>query len=199
MISKRLAVGMVVISTVLCGWSLAGGVATGEPAPAFTLEDASGDSHSLSDYKGKYVVLEWVNYGCPFVGRHYDTQNMQNLQKKYADKGVVWLTICSSAPGKQGHMDAAGILAANTKNGHAATAYLRDESGDVARAYNAKTTPHMFIVNPDGTLGYQGAIDDNRRQLEGANNYVAAYLDLSMNGEPVKDTTTTSYGCGIKY
>ena len=197
--TRRMIGGALAVGALLCGWSEAAGVATGEPAPAFTLTDATGKAHSLADYQGKYVVLEWINYGCPFVQRHYRTKNMPTLQKKYRDKGVVWLTICSSAPGQQGHLDAAGILKANQENGHAGTAYLIDETGKVGRLYNARTTPHMFVIKPDGTVGYQGAIDSNSRTHEGATNYVVEYLDLTMNGEPAKHTTTNPYGCGVKY
>lgn len=197
--AKLAVISAVGVSAALGGWSLAGGVAPGEKAPDFTLKDTSGVEHSLSDFKGKYVVLEWINYGCPFVQRHYNTKNMPKLQKEYTGQGVVWLTISSSAPGQQGHMDPAAATKANEKHGHAGTAYLLDESGKVGKLYNAKTTPHMFVVNPDGTMGYQGAIDSNPSTTEGATNYVAQYLDLSKEGKPAKTTTTNPYGCGVKY
>ncbi|MBT8042979.1 MAG: redoxin domain-containing protein [Pontiella sp.] len=178
-------------------------VEVGAAAPDFTLTDSKGNSHNLSDFKGKYVVLEWVNYGCPFVKKFYKVGAMQDLQKKYTAKDVVWLSICSSASGKQGHMSAEEVNAANAQNGFAATAYLIDESGDVGRLYGARTTPHMFIVNPDGSLGYQGGIDSVKstksEDIENATNYVAAFLDASLKGETPAVTTSQPYGCGVKY
>jgi peroxiredoxin len=119
----------------------------GKLAPEFTLKDLSGQEHQLSDLKGKFVVLEWVNFGCPFVGKHYGSENMQKLQKEFVDKGVVWLSICSSAPGKQGNETPDAAKSAFAKFGSAATAYLVDEDGKVGRLYGAKTTPDMFVVN----------------------------------------------------
>jgi peroxiredoxin len=191
--------GAVGVVLSLCGGSAAAGVAPGGKAPDFTLKDAAGASHALSAHAGKYVVLEWVNYTCPYVQRQYNTGNMPKLQKEYTGQDVVWLTICSSAPGEGGHMAPADIAAANAKHGHAGTAYLVDESGKVGKMYGAKTTPHMFVINPDGTVGYQGAIDSDSQKLEGAINYVAEYLDLAMEGKPAKTSTTNPYGCGIKY
>lgn len=175
----------------------------GSPAPAFTLTDTKGKQHSLADYKGKYVVLEWVNFGCPFVKKHYESGNMQATQKKAVEKGVVWLSVCSSAKFKQGHMSAADWNEEIAERKLASTAVLLDESGQVGRTYGAKTTPHMYIVNPDGVLIYKGAIDDkpstNKDDIPGARNHVLAALDESMAGKPVSTASTTPYGCSVKY
>ncbi len=177
--------------------------AVGSPAPAFTLTDTKGKQHNLADYKGKYVILEWVNFGCPFVKKHYESGNMQATQKKAVDKGVVWLSVCSSAKFKQGNMSAADWNEEIADRKLASTAVLLDESGQVGRAYGAKTTPHMYIVNPDGVLIYRGAIDDkpstNKDDIPGARNYVLAALDESMAGKPVSMASTTPYGCAVKY
>lgn len=177
--------------------------AVGSPAPALTLTDTRGKQHNLADYKGKYVVLEWVNFGCPFVKKHYESGNMQSTQKKAVDKGVVWLSVCSSAEGKQGHMEAAEWNQQITARKLASTAVLIDESGAVGKTYGAKTTPHMYIVNPAGVLVYKGAIDDkpstNKDDIPGARNHVLAALDESMAGKPVSTASTTPYGCSVKY
>jgi peroxiredoxin len=174
-----------------------------EKAPAFTLTDTQGTKHSLSDFKGKVVVLEWFNSGCPFVKKHYIQGNMQALQKTYTDQGVVWLTICSSAPGKQGHMDAAGHNRKMAEWKMNATAMLMDESGQAGKAYGAKTTPHMFVINAEGEVVYQGAIDDKRStnpaDIPQSTNYVRAALDAVLAGEPVKEAKTMPYGCSVKY
>jgi len=175
----------------------------GSPAPAFTLTDTKGKQHNLADFKGKHVVLEWVNFGCPFVKKHYESGNMQATQKKAVDKGVVWLSVCSSAEGKQGHMDAADWNEEIADRKLASTAVLIDESGTVGRTYGAKTTPHMYVVNPAGVLVYKGAIDDkpstNKDDIPGARNHVLAALDESMAGKPVSMASTTPYGCSVKY
>jgi len=175
----------------------------GQPAPGFTLKDSTGKEHSLADFKGKTVVLEWVNYGCPFVKKHYDSKNMQALQKDATGKGVVWLAVCSSAPGKQGN-ETPEVATAKTKEYEsAATAYLVDADGKVGKLYDAKTTPEMFIINPEGVLVYAGAIDDNRSPdaavIKDSKNYVKAALDETLAGKPVSTATTKSYGCSVKY
>ena len=174
-----------------------------KPAPDFTLTDIKGQEHELSAYKGKYVVLEWNNWDCPFVKKHYKSNNMQGLQKRYVEKGVVWLTICSSAPGKQGYYKAKEHQKRFDEAKSAATAYLVDSDGEVGRLYGAKTTPHMFVIDPKGVLIYAGAIDDkkstNPEDIEGANNYVRASLDASMSGKDVTTKSSTPYGCSIKY
>lgn len=176
---------------------------TGSKAPNFTLTDTNGQSHSLADFKGKTVVLEWTNPDCPFVKKHYNTNNMQTLQKEYTGKGVIWLTVTSSAKGKEGYYTAADWNKKITENVSAATAVLMDESGSVGKKYGAKTTPHMFIINGEGTLVYQGAIDDKasyeKEDVPLAKNYVKTALDEILAGKSVTTGTTQSYGCSVKY
>ena len=175
----------------------------GAAAPEFTLPDTYGNEHSLSDFAGKWVVLEWLNYGCPFVQKHYGSGNMQKLQAEYASKGVVWLAIVSSAPGEQGYYEPAAMNAQNEENGSEAAAVLLDPDGDVGRAYGAKTTPQMYVIDPEGTLLYNGAIDDTPTSrlsdIEGAKNYLIQALDEAMAGDPVTLPTTQPYGCSVKY
>ena len=175
----------------------------GKPAPAFTLPSCESKSVSLADFKGKVVVLEWTNYGCPFVVKHYGSGNMQKLQADAAAKGVVWLAICSSAPKQQGHATPADALKACTERKSAATAYLIDESGATGRAYGAKRTPEMYVINADGILVYQGAIDDKKSvdpaDIATAKNLVAAAIDETLAGKPVSTPETEAYGCSIKY
>jgi peroxiredoxin len=174
-----------------------------KPAPDFTLSDIEGKSRSLSDYKGKYVVLEWNNPDCPFVRKHYGSGNMQALQKTYRNKGVAWLTICSSGAGRQGYYEPAQLKKMAEKNGAAFSAYLRDTDGAVGRMYGAKTTPHIFVIDPDGILIYAGAIDDKpstkKEDIDGATNYVRASLDAAMAGKAVAVKSSTPYGCSVKY
>ncbi len=175
----------------------------GKAAPQFTLTDTNGKTHKLADYKGKYVVLEWFNHGCPFVRKHYNSGNMQKLQKEYTKKGVIWLSICSSATGKQGYGSASEQNKLSAENGAAPTAILLDADGIVGHLYGAKTTPDMFIVDPKGILIYTGAIDDTPgvdiSEIATAKNYVQAALDESMSGKPVSVASTHSYGCSVKY
>ena len=198
---KTIAKSAVVLLSII-GTALAA-PQTGQPAPEFTLTDSNGKSHKLSDFKGKFVVLEWLNHGCPFVVKHYGNGNMQGLQKEFTGKDVVWLSIVSSAPGKQGHMSPEEANKAKEEKGSASTAVLLDEDGTVGRLYDAKVTPHMFVVDPEGTLIYMGAIDDvkstDAADIAGAKNYVKQTLDEAMAGKPVSEPTTAAYGCGIKY
>ncbi|HEX6097710.1 MAG TPA: thioredoxin family protein [Thermoanaerobaculia bacterium] len=216
---KKAVIAAVILCAGLAVWAIAAKVAdagkteqfanglkdpaVGSPAPALTLTDTNGKQHNLADYKGKYVVLEWVNLGCPFVKKHYESGNMQATQKKAVDQGVVWLSVCSSAEGKQGHMAPADWNKEIAARKLASTAVLIDESGKVGAAYGAKTTPHMYIINPAGVLVYKGAIDDkpttNQDDIPGARNYVLAALDESMAGKPVSTASTQSYGCSVKY
>ena len=174
-----------------------------KPAPGFTLMDSEGKNHSLADFRGKYVVLEWVNYDCPFVRKHYRSGNMQQLQKTYTGKGVMWLSICSSAPGKQGHFAADELKERIAEEKAMPTAYLVDPEGTVGKEYEAKTTPHMFVINPEGTLIYAGAIDDiastDVDDIGEATNYVKAAIDAAQAGQPVAVKSTKSYGCSVKY
>ncbi|MEI6492200.1 MAG: thioredoxin family protein [Verrucomicrobiota bacterium] len=175
----------------------------GEAAPNFTLKSAAGGDVSLSDFPGKVVVLEWTNSGCPFVQKHYGSGNMQKLQKDATGKGVVWLSICSSAPGKQGNLSAEEAAALCASNGSAATAYLLDGDGKVGRLYGAKRTPEMYVINKEGVLVYHGAIDDKKTpdpaDIPGAKNFVAAALDELLAGKPVATPKTEAYGCSVKY
>ena len=178
-------------------------VSIGKPAPDFTLTDPDGNRHALSDYAGRIVVLEWVNHGCPFVGKHYGSGNMQKLQKTYTGADVVWLTICSSAPGQQGHESAAGWKKEIAAKGMAPTALLMDEAGAVGRMYGAKTTPHMYVIDSKGNLAYMGAIDSiastRVADVEKAENYVVAAIASIKAGEPVAKPTSNPYGCNVKY
>jgi hypothetical protein len=177
--------------------------AVGQPAPDFSLTDTEGAKHTLAQHRGKFVVLEWVNHGCPFVKKHYDSGNMQALQKETATKGVVWFSICSSAKGKQGHFPPAEWNKIISEKGMASAAVLLDETGRVGKAYGAKTTPHMYVINPQGVLIYKGAIDDrpttNSADVNGAKNYVRAALEQAMTGQPVTTASTQAYGCSVKY
>lgn len=172
-------------------------------APQFSLTNSQGENVNLADYAGKYVVLEWTNHLCPYVKKHYESDNMQALQRKYTDKDVVWLSIISSAPGKQGHVsaDKANEL---TKSRNAAPSHvLFDESGDVGKLYGAKTTPHMYIIDPEGTLRYAGAIDSiksaNPADIPKATNYVTAGMTSLMAGSAIDKKVTAPYGCSVKY
>lgn len=178
-------------------------VENGKPAPDFSLSDVDGNARSLSEFKGKFVVLEWVNHDCPFVKKHYDQGHMQALQAKYAEKGVIWLSINSSAQGKQGHYSPENWKNLQAEKKSAASATLLDADGQVGKLYGAQTTPHMFIVNPDGNLIYQGAIDSikstNSEDIALAENYVDSALKQAMNGELVSTPTSKAYGCSVKY
>ena len=175
----------------------------GQKAPAFTATDAAGQARSLSEFQGKVVVLEWWNPGCPFVGKHYGSGNMQRLQKEWTGKGVVWLTVNSSAAGQQGHLDAPGATATMKEKGGAATAVLLDHDGKLGRAYGAKTTPHMFVIDKSGNVAYAGGIDDKPSTDAGdvaiAHNYVATALAEVTSGKKVTTATSQPYGCGVKY
>lgn len=175
----------------------------GSPAPEFTGTDTHGRTHKLSDFRGKYVVLEWTNKDCPYTRKQYDSGNMQKLQKEWTAKGVVWLTILSSAPEKQGYMMAAEENAWIAKVHAAPTAAILDPSGTIGRAYAAKTTPHMFVIDPAGKLIYDGAIDDHPTtdvtDVPVSKNYVSAALKEAMAGEPVAMAYSRPYGCSVKY
>jgi len=175
----------------------------GAPAPGFELTDSNGKTHKLSDYAGKTVVLEWVNHGCPFVKKHYDSGNMQKTQSAATADGVVWLSVCSSAPGEQGHESPAGWNKINADKNVAATAVLIDASGKVGRAYDARTTPHMYVIDPSGTLVYAGGIDSipssSKADIAKAQNYVLAALGDLKAGRAVATASSKPYGCGVKY
>jgi peroxiredoxin len=178
-------------------------VVPGATAPDFKGTDSNGVQHSLSEYRGKYVVLEWANKGCPYDQKHYLSGSMETQQKEWTAKGVIWLSIISSAPGAQGYVTPSEE---NTyiKTMHvASTAVLLDPTSAIARLYEAKTTPHMFVIDPTGKLIYQGAIDDkpttDQEDLKGARNYLNETLTAAMAGKPVPIATTRPYGCSVKY
>jgi len=178
-------------------------VRVGEPAPGFQSVDSNGKIQKLSDYKGKYVVLEWHNQGCPYTRKHYESGNMQRLQKEWTSRGVIWLTVISSAPGKQGFVTPAQENEYLKQMNAAPTAVLMDPAGTLGHLYDAKTTPDMYIIDPTGTLIYQGAIDDKatteQSDIAGAKNYVNAALTEAMAGKPVTEPATRPYGCSVKY
>lgn len=199
---KQLILPILIIA-LFSSMALAKELKVGKKAPNFTLTDVDGKEHNLKDYRGKYVVLEWINYDCPFVKKHYNSGNMQSLQKKYTAKDVVWLAINSSAPGKQGNFDNAEIKRRSAEHDAAFTAYLKDEDGRVGKWYGAKTTPHMFVVNPKGRIAYMGGIDNIKstkvEDVAKATNYVAAALDAALAGDKIAMTSSKPYGCGVKY
>jgi len=176
----------------------------GKAAPDFSVKDADGKTHTLADYKGEWLVLEWFNKDCPYVKKHYSSNNMQSLQKRYTDKDVKWLTVISSAEGKQGYFTPEQALAeAKSHNLAASSAFILDVDGKLGKAYDAKTTPHLFVINPEGVVVYAGAIDDNDSAnpavIPDSKNYLAAALDEALAGKPVTTATTRPYGCTIKY
>jgi peroxiredoxin len=176
---------------------------TGSPAPAFTAQAIDGTTVDLSKLKGKVVVLEWTNKDCPFVHKMYDSGAMQALQARATGQGVEWITIMSSAPGKQGYVDAAGAARVVADRGAHPSEVVLDPTGRIGHLYAAKTTPDMFVIDKDGTLVYEGAIDDkpsaDKGDIAGAHNYVQAALDSVEAGKPVETPVTVSYGCSVKY
>ncbi|HTC74412.1 MAG TPA: redoxin domain-containing protein [Edaphobacter sp.] len=178
-------------------------VAPGSPAPDFKGTDSNGVQHALSDYRGKFVVLEWANQGCPYDRKHYLSGSIESQQREWTAKGVVWLSIISSAPGEQGYVTPSEENA-YLKTMHAApTAALLDPTSTIARLYEAKTTPHIFVIDPTGKLIYQGALDNkpttDQADLKGADNYLNDALTASMSGKPVAVQSTRPYGCSVKY
>lgn len=199
---KQVLMSVITMSLLFSGVALAQ-VVSGHAAPNFTLMDTNGQKHSLSDYKGKFVVLEWFNPDCPFVKKHYNSGNMPSLQKQYTAKGVVWLSIDSSSEGQQGNYPSRALNEFMKNKGGTPTAVFVDAGGKIGHLYDAQTTPSMFIIDPKGMLIYQGAIDDTPSadiaDLKTAKNYVSAALDAAMNGKPIAVSTTKSYGCSVKY
>ena len=175
----------------------------GQPAPTFTAVATNGQNVSLADQRGKVVVLEWTNHDCPYVRKHYETSNMQALQKEATAQGVAWLTIISSAPGTQGHVSPREADQLTVKRTASPTAVLLDPTGVVGKAYGATNTPHMYVIDKAGVLVYAGAIDDRptsrQSDVPGANNYVRAALQAVAAGQPVKTPLTRAYGCTVKY
>ncbi len=178
-------------------------VSVGKPAPEFTATGSDGKSYKLADYKGKFVVLQWYNRDCPFIVKHYQGGNMQALQEKYGKQGVVWFEINSSAEGKEGYFNAADSQKIRKEVKSKSLATLLDPSGEIGRLYKAKTTPHMFIIDPQGTLVYDGAIDDHptpyAEDIPKSKNYVSAALDEALAGKMIAKAKTRPYGCGVKY
>ena len=201
--TKPLVAALLFVSIAVASTSVFAAPEVGQPAPNFSAVGSDGKTYDLASFSGKFVVLEWLNHGCPFVKKHYGGGNMQALQKEYTSKGVVWLSIISSAPGKQGHSTAGEANVAIKEHGAAPTAVLLDETGAVGKLYDAKTTPHMFIIDPKGILIYAGAIDDQPSfdpdSLASAKSYVRAALDEAMAGKPVTTASTKAYGCSVKY
>lgn len=201
--TKTLTRLSLVAASILILVSVAWAARVGQAAPDFTATDTYGNSHKLADYRGKFVVLEWTNRGCPYTLKQYNSGNMQRLQREWTAKGVVWFTVVSSAPGQQGYVTAAEENAYVKQVTAAPTAVLLDPSGALGHLYEAKTTPHMFIISPEGTLIYNGAIDDRAStdvaDIDGAKNYVTLSLQEAISGKPVSNPTTRPYGCSVKY
>jgi peroxiredoxin len=199
---KRLRFLAVLVSSALFA-ICAQAVQVGTPAPDFTATDTHGQVHSLSEYKGKFVVLEWHNRECPFTRKHYESGNMQKLQREWTSRGVIWFTVISSAPGQQGYVTADEENAYVERMKADPTAVLLDPTGKLGHLYGAKTTPHMFVINPEGILIYDGAIDNKPTtdldDIPGARNYVSEALEEAMAGKSVSVPTTRPYGCSVKY
>ena len=198
---KHIMISILTLLVAITGFSRDFNV--GKSAPDFSLIDANGKAHELQQYRGKYVVLEWVNYDCPFVKKHYDSGKMQELQATYTGRDVIWLSINSSAPGNQGNFKSKEINRRAKAHGAAFSAYLIDSDGKVGKAYGARTTPHMFIVDPQGQIVYAGGADNIRsakvEDIGKAKNYIAAALDEALAGQPITDSISKAYGCSVKY
>ena len=199
MLRKYLSIAALSLTLTLPAFA----VKPGDTAPDFKGTDSTGQQHMLSQYRGKYVVLEWANQGCPYEQKHYLHGNMEALQKQWTAKGVVWLSIISSAPGEQGYVTPAEENAYLKKLDASPTAAILDPTGAIGHLYQAKTTPHMFVIDPSGKIVYEGAIDDqpspDPATLADAHNYVSEALTASMAGKPVPTPVTRSYGCSVKY
>jgi peroxiredoxin len=194
----------ILVGVLLCAMPpLVSAAKVGEAAPDFTGTASNGKTFHLADYRGKYVVLEWHNNGCPYVRKQYNSGNMQRLQKQWTGQGVVWFTILSSALGKQGYVTAGEENDYMAKEQAAPTAALLDPTGDIGHLYDAKTSPHMFVINPQGVVIYDGAIDDkpttDLSDVPGATNYVSLALEQAMAGKAVGTAVTRPYGCSVKY
>lgn len=193
---RRFSLALMLVATALA-------VKIGSPAPGFTAVDVDSKQQKLSDFKGKYVVLEWHNQGCPAAQNDYESGNMQRLQKEWTARGVIWLTVISSAPGTQGFVTPAQEKEYLKQMNAAPTDVLLDPAGTLGRLYDVKTTPQIFVINPGGTLIYQGAIDDkpnsDKPDIAKAKNYVSAALTEALAGKPVTEAATSPYGCSVKY
>ena len=200
---KRLVLGLAAALAVVTAPVSALAAIVGQAAPDFSAPDLAGKAVKLSDFRGKFVVLEWTNPECPYVRRHYDSGNMPSLQKEFAAKGVVWLAVNSSSPESGEFTPPEGMTKWVAAKGAAPTAVLIDKDGKVGRLYGARTTPHMYVIDPQGKLVYVGAIDDKRwanvEETKSAKNHVRAALGEAMAGKPVAVSATTPYGCSVKY
>jgi hypothetical protein len=200
---KRLIFSMLFAVLVLGAPLLMFAAKVGQPAPEFTGTASNNQTYHLADYRGKFVVLEWHNNGCPYTQKHYNSGNMQKLQKEWTVRGVVWFTVISSAPGKQGYIDANGENTYMAKMGAAPTAALLDPTGAIGHAFDTKTTPEMIVINPQGVIIYDGAIDnrptDEVRDIPGATNYVNLALSQALAGKLIETAATRPYGCSVKY
>ena len=200
---RLIALAILVLAVVGMGRVAAATPSVGKSAPGFELADSNGKRHALADYRGSYVVLEWTNHECPFVRKHYGSGNMQKLQKDATADGVVWLSIISSAPGRQGHVSPDEANALTRSRDASPSAVLMDPEGTVGQLYGARTTPHMYIVDPAGTLVYMGGIDDkpSTRQSDVtiAKNYVRVALAEAKAGKSISQAVTRPYGCSVKY
>lgn len=193
----------IIFLVLFCVTTFAQTARLNEQAPDFNLKDSNGKEHSLSDFNGKVVVLEWINFDCPFVQKHYNSKNMQSLQLKYSKNDVVWLSVCSSTEGKQGNFSNDEINKRIKNHNAKMSAYLIDSDGKVGKMYGAKTTPHMYIIDKDGKLVYAGGIDDKAStdtdDIEDAKNYVSTALDELLAGKNVIIQSSKPYGCSVKY
>ncbi len=200
---RRFVISVLASTSMLALAAPATSATVGAAAPDFQLKDTTGKTVRLADFKGKHVVLEWTNPGCPFVVKHYGSQNMQALQKEATAKNVVWLSVSSTAKSHSDYLDPAALTAKYKEWGSAQTALLMDDAGTTGKAYAARTTPHMVVIAPDGKLVYAGGIDDKRSadpaDVKHAKNYVRAALGESMAGKPVSTPTAAPYGCSVKY
>ena len=198
--SAKSLLGAMAVAAILLGNVVRAGVESGRPAPDFSVTDIAGKTHRLADFRGRIVVLEWLNPGCPFVVRHYRSGNMQSTQQAAAAAGAVWLQVNSGA---MGDLDPVKSAEWQKKQGVTVTAYIRDQTGKLGRVFDAKTSPHLFVIGADGRLAYQGAIDDQPNasvtNTTSAHNYVKAALAALRDGKPVETTSTPPYGCGVKY
>ena len=202
MLNRRTFSSSIVLSSLAAGTAQAASAAVGQAAPDFTATDSAGKSHKLSDFKGKHVVLEWTNPGCPFVVKHY-SGNMQALQKEFTAKGVVWLAITSTEKGSYEYFPPAKMVSWVNDKQAKPTAMLMDEPGTIGQLYGAKTTPHMYIINPQGVLVYAGAIDSvpsaRADDIKTATNYIRQGLNEALSGKAISVASTRAYGCSVKY
>ena len=200
---NKLVVTLLAVSMASLVSLVQAAAAPGQAAPEFSLVDINGKMQKLSDYRGKYVVLEWFNSECPFVQKHYESGNMQSLQARYAQKGVVWLGVNSTSPRHSNFRDPVRSQAILKDWKSAPTAFVLDPDGKVGKQYGARTTPHMYVIDPKGMLVYVGGIDDkpstSQRDIPTAKNLVAAALDDSLGGKPVGTPSAMPYGCSVKY